>query len=190
MRSSAVNLILVLSALFYYDALSQETPAPLLSVILQDDDIGNATEQDDPSANNKIKIPPLPSIIGNAYPSPPREEEIVSAMEEVLQPLKPEQPPKKQPGNVVASLPAPIISYTKKNENVVDFTKRIYSSLGTKSIADLAIDFKNDFEVLNEDNNKLGEELNSLYEMRLDDLKRSVLHAKKMRDLLDILESN
>jgi hypothetical protein len=187
MRSSAVNLILVLSALFCYDALSQETPAPLLSVIAQDEDFGNATDQDDPSASIKIKIPPLPSIIGNPYPTPPREEEIVSAMDE---PLKPEQPPKKQPWIVVAPLPSPTTSYTKKNEDVVDFTKRIYSSLGTKSVADLAMDFKSDFEILNEDNNKLGEELNGLYEMRLDDLKRSVLHAKKMRDLLDILESN
>jgi hypothetical protein len=197
MRSSAAYLILALGVLLSYDSLAQETPAPSLSpaVISQGEDeaveIGNTTEQEDKEAKDIIKIPPLPSIVGTPYPAPSqKEEEVVSALNQVLEPLKAGQPlksekvQKQQPSyNNVASPPS-----SKRIENVVDFTKRIYSSLGTKSIADLAVDFKGDFEALNYDN-KLSEELKSLYEMRLDDLQRSVSHAKKMRDLLEILNA-
>lgn len=185
MRSSSVNLILALyCVLFSCETLAQETPAPSLA-----EEGGGAIQVVDDSVTSstagKVKIPPLPSIIGTPYPAPqvPSEKEIVTAVDEVLQPLKPgqplksEQPPKQQP-------PSPV----KQVENVVGFTKRIYSSLGTKPIADLAVDLKSDFDALNSDK-KLGETLHGLYEMRLDDLKRSVLHAKKMRDLLDILDA-
>ena len=75
------------------------------------------------------------------------------------------------------------------NSDIVSFTKRVYSALGSKTEAELVEDFKGEYETLNYDGS-LGETLDSLYEMRLEDLQISVRHAKKMRDLLDILEGH
>ena len=75
----------------------------------------------------------------------------------------------------------------QSNSDIVSFTKRVYSALGSKTEAELVEDFKGEYETLNYDGS-LGEILDSLYEMRLEDLQISVRHAKKMRDLLDILE--
>ena len=117
----------------------------------------------------------LPSILGTPYPSPaviePQAEKTVSKKIELVV----EQPH--------ASPAHP------SNSDIVDFTKRIYSSLGGKSVADLATDFKVEFETLNSDGS-LGETLSSLSAMRLDDLQRSIRHAKKMRDLLNLLDKD
>ncbi len=114
----------------------------------------------------------LPSIVGTPYPSPAIEQEkIISKKIELVV----EQPP--------ASPVHP------SNSDIVDFSKRIYSALGSKSVGDLATDFKVEFETLNSDG-LLGETLSSLSAMRLDDLQRSVRHAKKMRDLLNLLDKD
>jgi hypothetical protein len=114
----------------------------------------------------------LPSIVGTPYPSPVIEpEKIISKKIELVV----EQPP--------ASPVHP------SNSDIVDFSKRIYSALGSKSVGDLATDFKVEFETLNSDG-LLGETLSSLSAMRLDDLQRSVRHAKKMRDLLNLLDKD
>jgi hypothetical protein len=73
------------------------------------------------------------------------------------------------------------------NSDIVGLTKRIYASLGSKEAVDLAQDFKGEYETLNVDG-ALANKLDALYEMRLEDLQLSVRHAKKMRDLLDVLE--
>lgn len=77
-------------------------------------------------------------------------------------------------------------------EDLVSFTKRIYSALGSidnykKTTEELADDFKGEYATLNWDGS-LGEKLEALQEMRLLDLQLSVRHARKMRDLLDILD--
>jgi hypothetical protein len=77
---------------------------------------------------------------------------------------------------------------TKNSVDVVGFTKRIYNALGTKNPSDLAIDFKEEYANLNNIDGALGEKLNGLYEMRMEDLQISVRHARKMRYFLDILE--
>ncbi len=73
--------------------------------------------------------------------------------------------------------------------DIVSFTKRIYSALGNKKPIDLADDFKGEYATLNSDG-LLGEKLGTLQEMRLIDLQLSVRHARKMRDLLDILDAS
>lgn len=84
----------------------------------------------------------------------------------------------------LAETPSP---FHPSNSDIVGLSKRIYASLGSKSAADLAQDFKGEYETLNVDG-LLGPKLDALYEMRLEDLQLSVRHAKKMRDLLDVLE--
>lgn len=89
---------------------------------------------------------------------------------------------------VAGETPSPLTNYYPSNSDVVGLSKRIYASVGSKAPVDLAKDFKGEYETLNVDGT-LGPKLDALYEMRLDDLQRSVRHAKKMRDLLDVLEA-
>jgi hypothetical protein len=94
---------------------------------------------------------------------------------------------------VLAPLPSvtkstPPSTQNPNNEDVVSFTERIYSALGTKKTAELAVDFKGEYATLNWDGS-LSEKLGALQEMRLQDLQLSVRHARKMRDLLDLLDA-
>jgi hypothetical protein len=71
----------------------------------------------------------------------------------------------------------------------VGFTKRVYSALGKGSVKDVAETFKGEYETLNYDG-KLGEKLWGLYEMRQDDLQIALKHAKKMREVLEVLAAD
>jgi len=75
-----------------------------------------------------------------------------------------------------------------EGSDIVRFTKYMYSVLGDKSAEELARDFKEDYDALNTDG-KLGVTLSALYEMRMEDLLVSVRHSKKMREVIDILET-
>jgi hypothetical protein len=75
----------------------------------------------------------------------------------------------------------------QQHVDIVGFTKRMYSALGTKTPVEVASDMKEEYDGFNQDG-LLGEKLNSLYEMRLEDLHISVGHVGKMRELLDILQ--
>jgi hypothetical protein len=72
--------------------------------------------------------------------------------------------------------------------DLVSFTKRVYSALGTKKPAEVALDFKGEYATLNWDG-ALGERLEAVEEMRIQDLQLSVQHARKLRDLLNILDA-
>jgi hypothetical protein len=72
-------------------------------------------------------------------------------------------------------------------QDIVQFSRRLYSSLGTKKAADLAHDFQPEYDALNADG-KLGETLGALAEMRIEDLTVSVRRAKKMRRVVALLE--
>jgi hypothetical protein len=74
-------------------------------------------------------------------------------------------------------------------DDVVRFSKKMYSALGSDSESQLAKKFLPEYNRLNA-NGTLGQTLGALYEMRLRDLKISIKHAKKMRKVLDIMQSN
>lgn len=71
--------------------------------------------------------------------------------------------------------------------DIVSFSKRMYSSLATGDANTLAERFKPTFNALNHDGN-LGHTLDILYDMRLMDLQASVGHARKMKDVIEILK--
>ena len=73
------------------------------------------------------------------------------------------------------------------DQDIVLFSKRLYSSLGTKKTSDLAHDFRPEYDSLNADG-KLGRTLEALAAMRLEDLMISVRHAKKMKKVVVLLE--
>ena len=74
-------------------------------------------------------------------------------------------------------------------DDVVRFSKKMYSALGSESEPQLAKRFQPEYNRLNT-NGTLGQTLGALYEMRIRDLKISIKHAKKMRKVLDIMKSN
>jgi hypothetical protein len=80
---------------------------------------------------------------------------------------------------------------TAASDDVVKFSKKMYSALGSDANADIAKKFKPDYNRLNTAiNGTLGQTLEALFEMRIRDLKISIKHAKKMRKVLDIMQSN
>jgi hypothetical protein len=70
--------------------------------------------------------------------------------------------------------------------DVVGLSKQIYSSLASGDAAEIAERFRPAFDGLNHDN-KLGDTLSILYDMRLMDLQASVKHARKMKEVITIL---
>jgi hypothetical protein len=70
--------------------------------------------------------------------------------------------------------------------SVIHFSKSLYSSLAAENATTLADHFRPAFESLNQDG-RLADTLNILYDMRLMDLQTSVKHARKMKDIIDIL---
>lgn len=68
----------------------------------------------------------------------------------------------------------------------VDFSKHIHSSLATGNATALAEHLRPTFDDLNQDGT-LADTLNILYDMRLMELQNSVRHARKMREIIDIL---
>ena len=89
-----------------------------------------------------------------------------------------------------------IKSDAARNSNIVRFSKKMYSSLGAMASAglpwnatSLAEGFRVEFDKLSESTNGiLGGALKAIYEMRMQDLQISLTHARRMRDVLDVLE--
>ena len=89
-----------------------------------------------------------------------------------------------------------IKSDASRNSNIVRFSKKMYSSLGAMAGAGLpwnatalAEGFKSEFDKLSESTNGiLGGALKAIYEMRMQDLQISLTHARRLRDVLDVLE--
>jgi hypothetical protein len=73
------------------------------------------------------------------------------------------------------------------NHDIMRFSKRMYSVLGTDDAANLAVKFKSEYKMLNADGT-LGSVLGALYDMRMDDLLVSVERVRKMRELLETLD--
>ena len=81
------------------------------------------------------------------------------------------------------------LSNSAADDSVVRFSKKMYSAQGADSEPQLAKRFQPEYNRLNA-NGTLGQTLGALFEMRLRDLKISIKHAKKMREVLDIMRSN
>lgn len=71
--------------------------------------------------------------------------------------------------------------------DIVSFSKLMYSSLASGNAAMLAERFRSTFDSLNQDE-KLGETLDIMYDMRLMDLQASIRHARKMKDVIELLK--
>jgi hypothetical protein len=98
-------------------------------------------------------------------------------------PQIPPIPPIPPPTDVEASPPLPYPT----DESIIRFQKRLYSAVTTGNVTELANHFRPTFDDLNQDG-ILGDTLTMLYDMRLMDLQASVQHARKMRDVIDLLD--
>ena len=65
----------------------------------------------------------------------------------------------------------------------------MYAGLGTKDVAELAEEFKSEFDTMNTDG-QLGKTLHALFEMRLEDIAMSMQHVKKMKTVLLLLQKS
>ena len=65
----------------------------------------------------------------------------------------------------------------------------MYAGLGTKDVAELAEEFKSEFDTMNTDG-QLGKTLHALFEMRLEDITMSMQHVKKMKTVLHLLQKS
>ena len=74
-----------------------------------------------------------------------------------------------------------------RGDDIMRFTKRMYSVLDTNDAENLVLKFKSEYKTLNADGT-LGSVLGALYDMRLDDLLVSVERVRKMRELLESLD--
>lgn len=81
-----------------------------------------------------------------------------------------------------------LASCTAKDD-VIRFSKQMYSTLGSDSAPELAKRFLPEYNRLNT-NGTLRQTLGALYEMRIRDLKISIKHAKKMKKVLDLMQAN
>ena len=71
--------------------------------------------------------------------------------------------------------------------DIVNMQKSIYSVLGQYDVPEIVLRFRPEFQKLDVDGT-LAKTLDLLYEMRLLDMRISIQHAKKMREVLDLLE--
>lgn len=76
---------------------------------------------------------------------------------------------------------------TAQPVDIVNFSKLMYSSLSTGDENTLAELFRPTFDRLDHDRN-LGDTLDILYDMRLMDLQASIRHARKMKDIIELLK--
>jgi hypothetical protein len=75
-------------------------------------------------------------------------------------------------------------------DQIVGFTKRLYSALAHKRQADVVAEFQPEYNTINDAEDwTLPVTLGALSEMRISDLQTSVLHAKEMQRVLDLLAS-
>jgi hypothetical protein len=78
-----------------------------------------------------------------------------------------------------------------RNSNAIRFSKRLYSSMGALggwNATSLAEGFRKEFDNVNTDG-MLGSALRALYDMRMQDLQVSLVHARRMQEVLAILDS-
>jgi hypothetical protein len=77
------------------------------------------------------------------------------------------------------------------NGDVVRFSKKIYSALGSDTPLNVAKQFLPEYSRLNATSTgTLGETLEALIEMRMQDLKLSIKHAKKARETLSLMRED
>ena len=74
----------------------------------------------------------------------------------------------------------------QRTSDIVDMQKTIYSVLGQHEVSEIVSRFRPEFKRLDVDGS-LANTLDALYEMRLLDMQISIQHAKKMRNVLDLL---
>ena len=74
-------------------------------------------------------------------------------------------------------------------DDVVRFSKKMYSTLGSGTAPEVAKRFQPEYNRLNT-NGTLGQTLGALFEMRIRDLKISIKHAKKMKKVLDLMQAD
>ncbi len=75
------------------------------------------------------------------------------------------------------------------SKDVVRFTKKMYSALGSDTPLNVAKQFLPEYSRLNTTSSgTLGETLDALVEIRMQDLKTSIKHARRLRETLDIIQ--
>jgi hypothetical protein len=82
----------------------------------------------------------------------------------------------------VLTTPAP------SGHDIVQFSKLLYSELGSSDVNKLAKDVKQEYAALDV-NHELHDTLSALYETLLVDIDSSERYAKKMKTLLELLDS-
>ena len=81
-------------------------------------------------------------------------------------------------------------STREKQEELLRFTKTMYSALSGRNLPELAAEFRDQYNRLQEEDTEVATMLNSLSDMRLHDLQISVRHAKRMQELLLLLSTS
>jgi hypothetical protein len=85
-------------------------------------------------------------------------------------------------------------SSATRNSNIVQFSKKMYSSMGNQvgrawNASAMAEGFKSEFDKLSASTGGVvGTALKAIYEMRMLDLQTSLTHARRLRDVLDFLD--
>jgi hypothetical protein len=77
---------------------------------------------------------------------------------------------------------------SQAGSDMAQFSKRVYTAIGSKDTETLAEEFKTEYRLINRDG-IIGSVLGALYDMRIDDLMIALEREKKMRELLEILDS-
>ena len=87
--------------------------------------------------------------------------------------------------------PPPSSTVSKASGAIVRFSKHLYSALNGRNETELAQEFKSEFSALEAEyaqlHPTLADALQSLYEIRLEDLKASVEHTERIIGVLDLL---
>ena len=89
---------------------------------------------------------------------------------------------------LLCSLPTLSCQNARRKSEIVRFSKKMYSStMGAANATTLAEGLSGEFNKLNTDGT-LGGALRALYDMHVQDLQVSLQNARKMRDVLDLLD--
>jgi hypothetical protein len=89
---------------------------------------------------------------------------------------------------VVCCLPSLPCQTARRKSEIVRFSKKMYSSvMGAVNATTLAEGLSGEFNKLNTDGT-LGGALRALYDMHVQDLQVSLQNARKMREVLDLLD--
>jgi hypothetical protein len=74
-------------------------------------------------------------------------------------------------------------------KNFVEFMKRLYTEIAYWDLQSLAKTIKHEYDTYNKDGN-LADTLETIYDIRQEDLRSSVEHISKMKTLIDIIRAN